>query len=106
MNSGAGSSLFMNARYLKMIKRMKDGGEKDWCVYVLRCGDGSLYTGIAKDVEARLKQHNAGKGAAYTRSHLPVELAYHEVLFTRSQALIREAQVKRLSRARKEKLLK
>ena len=89
-----------------MIKHMKGGGEKDWSVYMLRCGDGSLYTGIAKDVEVRLKRHNAGKGAAYTRSHLPVKLVYQEALFTRSQALIREAQVKRLPRARKEKLLK
>jgi predicted GIY-YIG superfamily endonuclease len=95
----------MNAKYIKMIQRMKSGGKKEWCVYLLRCGDGSLYTGITKNIETRLKQHNTGKGAAYTRSHLPVELVYHEARFTRSKALIREAQIKRFPRARKEKLL-
>ncbi|MFA5975543.1 MAG: GIY-YIG nuclease family protein [Elusimicrobiota bacterium] len=88
-----------------MIRKIKNTGEKDWSVYILRCGDGSLYTGIAKDVEARIRSHNAGKGAAYTRTHRPVELVFHEALFTRSEALIREARIKRYPRAKKEKLI-
>ncbi|OGR92308.1 MAG: endonuclease [Elusimicrobia bacterium RIFCSPLOWO2_01_FULL_59_12] len=84
---------------------MKSKGKRDWSIYVLRCGDGSLYTGIAKDVTARLAQHTAGRGAAYTRTHLPVELVYQETRFTRSKALIREAQLKRLPRPRKERLI-
>lgn len=87
-----------------MIKRMRKGGEKDWSVYMLRCGDGSLYTGIAKDVAARLVVHQKGKGAAYTRTHLPLVLVYQENQLTRSEALMREAAVKRLSKASKEKL--
>jgi predicted GIY-YIG superfamily endonuclease len=94
-----------------MIRKMADlpagrQGKKEWSVYVLRCGDGSLYTGIAKNVLARLARHNKGKGAAYTRSHLPVELVYQEIQLTRSGALIREASLKRLSRARKEVLVR
>ena len=54
----------MNEKYLRMIKGMKKTGTKDWAVYILRCEDGSLYTGIAKDVAARFKQHQSGKGAA------------------------------------------
>lgn len=67
----------------------------------MRCGDGSLYTGIAKDVAARLKKHNSGRGAAYTRSRRPVALAHLEPGFTRSQALSREASIKSLPRASK-----
>lgn len=96
----------MKTKYLRMIQGMKKDGKRDWSVYVLRCGDGSLYAGIAKDVEARIQSHNAGKGAAYTRTHLPVQLAYHEALLTRSEALIREAQIKRLPRPKKEKLIR
>lgn len=85
--------------------RRGDRGKREWSVYVLRCGDGSLYTGIAKDVLARLAQHNKGKGAAYTRTHLPVQLVYQESRLTRSAALIREAKVKRLPRPQKERLV-
>ncbi len=96
----------MKPKYIRMLRGMKAAGEREWTVYVLRCGDGSLYTGIAKDVDLRLKQHTAGKGAAYTRTHLPVELVYKEASFTRSEALVREAAIKRLKRPRKEALLK
>jgi putative endonuclease len=78
---------------------------KEWSVYMLRCGDGSLYTGIAKDPAQRLVKHQSGQGAAYTRTHLPVTKVYQEDGFTRSQALIREAQLKRLPRIRKEELI-
>jgi putative endonuclease len=78
---------------------------KDWSVYVLRCAGGALYTGIAKDVLERLRKHQAGRGAAYTRSHLPVELVYREDLMTRTEALIREAGIKRLPKPKKEALI-
>lgn len=80
---------------------MKDQAEACWSVYLVLCRDESLYTGIAKDVEARLAQHNSGRGAAYTRSRRPVALLYCEKGFTRSGALVREAQIKRLPRERK-----
>ena len=73
-----------------------------WFVYMLRCGDGSRYTGATDDVARRLAVHQRGKGGRYTRSHLPVSLAYWEELPNRSAALRREAEIKRLSR--KEKL--
>lgn len=79
---------------------------KDWSVYIARCADGSLYTGVAKDVRARLAKHNSGRGAAYTRSRRPVRLAHREDGFTRSAALSREAGIKRLTRAGKLALLK
>ena len=88
-----------------MIRALKKTGERDWSLYVLRCGDGSLYTGIAKNVEARLKRHSLGKGAAYTRTHLPVDLIYTETGLSRSEALVREAWLKRLPKPRKEKLI-
>ena len=71
-------------------------------VYILRCSDGSLYTGWTTDLAHRLEAHNEGAGAKYTRSRRPVELVYHEVFDSRSTALKREAAIKRLSR--KEKL--
>lgn len=74
-------------------------------MYILRCGDGTLYTGATKDVTARLETHQKGRGAAYTRSHLPVELVYQERSLTRSQALVREAAIKRLRRPMKQKLI-
>ena len=95
----------MNTKYLRMIQGMKKGGQKDWTVYVLRCGDGSLYTGIAKDLHARLKRHNEGRGAAYTRSRLPVTLLYRENGFNRSEALIREAQIKAMPRTKKKEMI-
>ena len=72
-----------------------------WFVYVVRCGDGSLYTGIATDVEARVSVHNDGKGARYTRSRRPVTLVYVERKRTRSSALRRELAIKALDRAEK-----
>jgi predicted GIY-YIG superfamily endonuclease len=72
-----------------------------WFVYLLRCGDGTLYCGIALDVDARLEQHRAGKGAKYTRGRGPLELVYREPCDTKAAALRRERVVKRMSRARK-----
>ena len=75
-----------------------------WFVYMLRCADGSLYTGYTDDVQRRLATHQSGKGAKYTRSRLPVELAYWEELADKSAALRREAAIKAKSRAQKLKL--
>lgn len=72
-------------------------------VYILRCGDGSLYTGWTNDLPRRLAAHQAGKGGRYTRSHLPVALVYQEPYDTPTQARQREWQLKQLSR--EEKLL-
>ncbi|MDR3295720.1 MAG: GIY-YIG nuclease family protein [Clostridiales Family XIII bacterium] len=68
---------------------------------MLRCGDGTLYTGWTNDVQKRLKAHNAGRGGKYTRSRLPVELVYQEYFETKSQALKREIAIKRLRRKKK-----
>lgn len=76
-----------------------------YSVYILRCGDGSLYTGCALDVEKRLAAHQSGRGAKYTRSHLPVTLVYQEVCGTKGDALRREAAIKRLTREQKERLI-
>ncbi len=95
----------MESKYLRMIHGMTRKGQKNWAVYILRCGDGSFYTGITKDVQGRLKQHSEGKGAAYTRTRLPVELLYKEESLTHSQALIREAQIKAMPRSRKEEII-
>lgn len=75
-----------------------------WLVYMLRCCDGSLYTGITTDLDKRLRAHQAGKASRYTRSRLPVTIAFTESQPTRSAALIREAAIKRLSRPQKEQL--
>lgn len=72
-----------------------------WHLYLLRCGDGTLYCGIALDVAARLKRHQEGKGAKYTRGRGPLELVYEEVCGTKSLALQRERIVKRMPRAAK-----
>ena len=95
----------MESKYRRMIRGMKPSTKREWSVYMLRCGDGSLYTGIAKDVALRLEQHRRGRGAAYTRTHLPVALVYQEARYSRSAALVREAQLKSLPRSRKEGLL-
>ncbi|HWQ57458.1 MAG TPA: GIY-YIG nuclease family protein [Clostridia bacterium] len=69
--------------------------------YMLRCADGTLYSGYAADLEARVRAHNAGRGAKYTRARLPVSLVYSEVFDTKSEAMRRENELKRLTRAQK-----
>lgn len=76
-----------------------------WHVYMLRCSDGTLYTGITVDLERRLQAHMRGTAAKYTRSRLPVELAYQERQSDRSRALKREAALRRVTRADKLKLI-
>lgn len=80
--------------------------EKKNYTYMLRCRDGSLYTGWTTDLEKRVAVHNSGKGGKYTRSRLPVELAYYEIFDTKEEAMRREAEIKKLSKAAKEKLVK
>jgi predicted GIY-YIG superfamily endonuclease len=72
-----------------------------WFVYVLRCRDGSLYTGVTTDLARRLAAHQSGRGARYTRGRLPVRLVYRERAASRGAALRREASIKRLRRAAK-----
>jgi putative endonuclease len=97
--------MIVEAKYLRMIYGMKRKGRKDWTVYILRCRDGSLYTVIAKDVQARVKQHSEGRGATYTRTRLSVKLLYQQEGLTHSEALIREAQIKALPRPKKEEII-
>ena len=78
--------------------------DKSWKLYMLRCGDGSLYTGITTDVQARLEVHRSGKGAKYTRGRGPLELVYCEECGTHSDALKREIAVKALTKEEKEAL--
>ena len=72
-----------------------------WYLYILQCGDGSLYTGITTDVEKRLEAHRSGMGAKYTRGRSPLELKYREACGTHSDALKRELEIKHLSREEK-----
>ena len=76
-----------------------------WYLYILRCKDDTLYTGITTDVEKRLEAHRSGKGAKYTRGRAPLELVYRETCGSHSDALKREHQIKALSRQEKQKLL-
>ena len=76
-----------------------------WWVYLVRCADGSLYTGITLDVARRVAQHNAGRASKYTRSRRPVELVYRERQPDRGAALRREAAIKALTRRAKEALI-
>lgn len=74
---------------------------KNWFVYIVRCADGSLYTGITKDVKRRCQQHNAGTASRYTRSHRPVKVVYQEARPSQSSALKREAAIKAMTRQEK-----
>lgn len=74
-------------------------------VYILSCGDGTFYTGWTTDLEKRVKVHNQGKGAKYTRSRLPVKLLYSEEYSEKGEALRREAAIKKLTRRQKEELI-
>lgn len=74
-------------------------------VYILRCSDGSYYTGWTNDLDQRFLMHNSGKGAKYTKSRLPVELIYFEKCADKSEALKREYAIKQLTRKEKEKLI-
>jgi UV DNA damage endonuclease len=92
----------------KLLRELRYRRESDgsWFVYLLRCADGSLYTGITNDLTRRLKQHNAGTASRYTRSRLPVVLVYREAQASRSHALKRELAIKGFSRQEKESMIR
>lgn len=79
--------------------------EHTWYLYILRCKDGTLYTGITTHVEKRLEAHRSGKGAKYTRGRSPLELVYRETCGSHSEALKRERKIKSLTREEKQKLI-
>lgn len=83
----------------------KGGRLMFWYVYMLRCGDGTLYTGVTDNVERRLAAHRSGRGAKYTRGRGPLELVYQEQVPDKSAALRREYQIKRLPKQEKEGLI-
>ena len=79
--------------------------DQAWFVYIVRCADQTLYTGVATDLAARIAQHNGGRGAKYTRGRTPVELVYRERVADRSAALRRELAIKRMSSRAKRQLI-
>ena len=102
----------MKSKYKQMIKQMqikeKTASFKNaerWTVYILRCKDSTLYTGITKDIERRIKQHNNGKASKYTQTRRPVTVVYKEKKMGRANALVREAEIKQYSKGKKELLV-
>lgn len=101
----------MKPVYKRMLQKMESKAAKSkkrrdpWTVYILKCGDGTFYTGIAKDLQKRFKAHSEGKGAKYTRTRLPLEILYQETCKGRAHALVRECAVKALPRKKKEALV-
>ena len=98
----------MNHRYKRMLEGMqakkgRSSGKRreKWFLYILKCADESLYTGITKDLERRFKMHSEGKAARYTRTRRPLEVVYQEICKTRTDALVRECAVKALSKPKK-----
>ena len=85
--------------------KVVNGEDRMNYVYLLLCHDGTLYCGWTNDLDVRLKAHNSGHGAKYTRARLPVELVYYETFDDRRDAMSREWHIKRLSRAQKEELI-
>ena len=80
--------------------------EKKDCVYILECNDGTLYTGWTNDIDKRFKAHNDGKGAKYTKRRRPLKLVYLEELETKSEALKRENEIKKMTKDKKRQLIK
>lgn len=100
----------MKARYKKMLAAMQEKQKtatapEAWFLYILQCKDGSLYTGITKNLDRRFKMHNAGKASRYTSSRRPVKMLYHEPCQSRTDALVRECAVKAFPRKKKEELI-
>ncbi|MDT3843825.1 MAG: GIY-YIG nuclease family protein [Bacillota bacterium] len=87
-------------------ERTKNPTERSNFTYLLRCADGTLYCGWTNDLEHRLKAHNSGRGAKYTKSRRPVTLAYYEAFETRNEAMRREAAIKKLTKDEKENLVR
>ena len=101
----------MRANYRRMLKGMQAKSKRvkkkkeTWILYILECWDGSFYTGITKDIQRRLNEHNRGRASRYTRARLPVRLLYQETCRGHAAALVRECKVKALSRKAKEELV-
>jgi putative endonuclease len=107
----------MKPKYKRMLRAMEAKAAKKkprkgvaetaavWHLYILECGDGSLYTGVTTDIERRVREHQEGAGARYTRTHRPVVLVHKEECGSRSQALTRECAVKSLPRRKKNELI-
>lgn len=95
------SNLSIKEARLK-LKKKRSKARAEWNLYVVRCADGTFYTGIAKDVTQRIAVHNSGKGAKYTSTRKPVTLLFQEPVGDYSAALKREYQVKHLTRKGKE----
>ena len=76
-----------------------------WWVYIVKCSDGTFYTGVSNNLKARIKKHNSGEGAKYTQSRRPVELVYKEKSLDRSRSLKREIEIKKLKRSEKLELI-
>ena len=84
---------------------MEKNSEDSWKVYIVRCSDDTLYTGVTKDLDRRIEEHNSGSGAKYTRSRTPVELVWSETKPSRSEAQKREHEIKSFSREKKLELI-
>lgn len=104
--SGCCSLSDLAKRNIVISNKTKTTPAKEWLVYILKCGDGSYYTGITNDLARRLKAHTAGTASKYTRSRLPIKVVYREILPTKGQALRREMEIKKLTRAQKTLLIK
>ena len=77
-----------------------------WNIYIIKCNDNKLYTGITTNLDRRIKEHNSGHGGRFTKFRNPVKLVFHQEALSRSEALKREAQIKKLSRSEKLDLIK
>jgi predicted GIY-YIG superfamily endonuclease len=101
----------MKPKYRRMLQAMKAKGINPspahavWSLYILRCCDGTLYTGVSNDIDRRFLSHQEGKASRYTRTRRPVALVYREECGSRSAALSRECAVKTLSRKKKDELI-
>ena len=103
----------MKSRYRSMIRKMEvresripaPANEAAWSLYILKCCDGSFYTGVTNDVDRRFRAHQEGRASRYTRTRRPVEIVYREACGSRSQALSRECAVKSMGRKGKEGLV-
>jgi predicted GIY-YIG superfamily endonuclease len=102
--ANAAVAIFLNPQSAPMKNKPKRI-LKRWWVYMVRCSDGTLYTGATNNVAARVATHNAGKGARYTRSRLPVKLVFEKAQKHRSAALSFEAELKKLNRTNKLRLI-
>lgn len=103
----------MKPRYRSMIRKMEvresrapaPANGADWSLYILKCSDGTFYTGVTNDIDRRFRAHQEGKASRYTRTRRPVVLVHRETCGTRSRALTRECAVKSMSRTKKEDLV-